>query len=63
MARVPVRNGEGLGLGAGLEFSIPMIGSFDTSLKYQMLNIVGQESREESISQIAANISFMFSVL
>jgi len=53
---------EGLGLGAGVAFPVPAVGNFDVSVKYQMLNLVGKESNEDTISQIAANVSLMFSI-
>jgi len=53
----------GVGLGVGIEFSIPAFGSFDTSVKYQLFNVVGKENGEETISQIAASVALMFSVL
>lgn len=53
----------GLGLGAGVEFTIPAFGSFDTQVKYQILNLGGKEINEDTISQIAANVTIMFSVL
>ena len=53
----------GVGLGAGVEFSIPAFGSFDTSVKYQIFNVVGKEDNEDTISQIAASVALMFSVL
>jgi hypothetical protein len=53
----------GLGLGAGVEFSVPAFGSFDTSVKYQFLNMFGKEANEPDAAQIAATLSIMFSVL
>ncbi|MBI4548100.1 MAG: outer membrane beta-barrel protein [Ignavibacteriae bacterium] len=53
----------GVGLGAGVEFSIPAFGSFDTSLKYQIFNVVGKEDGEETFSQIAASVALMVSLL
>lgn len=59
----PSRTREGLGLNAGVQLSVPMFGDFDVSLKYQMLNLIGKEDGEDSISQVAANVMLMFSVL
>ena len=56
-------NRGGLGVGAGVEFSIPSLGSFDTSVKYQIFNLVGKEASEETFSQIVASVALMFSVL
>jgi len=53
----------GLGLGAGVLFSLPGVGSFDTSVKYQMMNLMGKDPGEETYSQIAANVSLMFGIL
>lgn len=57
------RTREGIGVGAGVEFSIPAFGSFDTSIKYQMLNLIGKEAAEDDISQISASVAIMFSVI
>jgi hypothetical protein len=54
---------EGIGLGAGVEFTVPAFGSFDASVKYQMLNLMGKETGEEDVKQISANLSIMFNVL
>jgi hypothetical protein len=54
---------EGVGLGGGIEFAVPTFGSFDASVKYQMLNLFGKNGNEDTISQVAANISVMFSIL
>lgn len=56
-------NRGGIGLGAGLLFSLPGFGSFDASVKYQMLNVFGKDVTEESASQVAANVSLMITVL
>lgn len=56
-------NRGGLGLGAGVEFTIPAFGSFDTSVKYQFLNIMGKEDLEETHSQIVATVVIMISVI
>ena len=53
----------GLGIGAGVQFSLPAFGSFDVSAKYQILNLIGKESNEETFSQISAGVALMFSVL
>lgn len=54
---------EGLGIGGGVEFAIPMFGSFDASVKYQILNLIGKNANEETSAQIAANISVMLTIL
>lgn len=56
-------NRGGLGLGGGVQFGLPGFGSFDASVKYQMLNIIGKDDGEDTVSQIAANLSLMFSIL
>jgi len=53
----------GVGLGAGIEFSLPGVGSFDTSVKYQMLNVMGKDTNENTYSQIAASVALMFGVM
>lgn len=53
----------GLGIGAGVEFTIPAFGSFDTSVKYQFLNLMGKETGEATLSQIAATVTLMFGML
>ena len=54
---------EGLGIGGGIQFSVPAFGSFDASVKYQMFNLIGKESNEQNLSQIVTTLSIMFSVL
>ena len=56
-------NRTGLGLGAGVEFQIPGLGSFDTELKYQWLNMWGKVDGEPELSQIAATVTLMFGLL
>ena len=58
-------NRGGVGLGAGVEFSLPGFGSFDTSVKYQMLNVFGKDSNvnETTVSQVAASVALMFGVM
>lgn len=54
----------GLGIGAGVEFTIPSFGSFDTSVRYQYMNVMGKENAEEkTFSQIAATVTLMFALL
>jgi|GEM_PF-2549930 len=53
----------GLGFGAGVGFSVPMIGTFDASVKYQIFNLVGKDEGEETQSQVVANVALMFSIL
>lgn len=56
-------NRGGLGVGAGVEFTIPAFGSFDTSVKYQFLNLMGKEDGELTASQIAATVTLMIGLL
>jgi hypothetical protein len=53
----------GIGLGGGVLFSLPGFGSFDASVKYQMLNAIGKEALEKSANQIAASITLMATIL
>jgi hypothetical protein len=53
---------EGLGIGGGVQVSVPMFGSIDGSVKYQMLNLAGKESNESTLSQIAASVTLMFTL-
>ena len=53
----------GLGVGAGVEFTIPAFGSFDTSVKYQFLNLMGKEEGEGTASQVAATVAIMIGLL
>jgi hypothetical protein len=53
----------GVGMGAGVLFALPGLGSFDTSVKYQLMNVIGKETGEDTFSQIAANVSLMFNLL
>src|SRR5437667_181958 len=54
-----------LDLGIGVEFTAPGVGSFDTSVKYQMLNLWGKDAtdNDKTVAQIAANLTIVFSVL
>ncbi len=54
---------EGFGIGGGVMFSAPFLGNIDASLKYQMFNVVGKVSNEDTISQVAATLSLMFPLL
>jgi hypothetical protein len=63
MSNVETKTRIGLDVGAGVDFSIPGLGSFDTSIKYQMFNLFGKENGEETLSQIAGNVTLMFSIL
>jgi hypothetical protein len=56
-------NRGGLGLGAGVEFVIPAFGSFDTSVKYQFLNLMGKEATEGTASQIVATVAIMVGII
>lgn len=54
----------GIGVGAGVEFSLEGFGSFDTSVKYQYMNVMGKENDSEpTYSQIAATVALMFGLL
>ena len=53
----------GLGFGGGLQFSLPGFGSFDASVKYQMLNALGKEANEVSLNQVAAGLTLMATIL
>jgi len=53
----------GLGLGAGVEFVIPAFGSFDTSVKYQFLNLMGKKDPEGTMSQIVGTVAIMVDLL
>jgi hypothetical protein len=52
----------GMGVGAGVEFALPGLGSFDTAVKYQYLNSMGKNEGEDDIAQIAATVTLMFDV-
>lgn len=56
-------NRGGLAVGAGVEFTVPAFGSFDTSVKYQFLNLMGKETGEITAAQIAATVAVMFDLL
>ncbi len=53
----------GLGVGGGAQVKVPMVGALDVSVKYQMLNLTGKESNENSLAQVSASLYFMFNVL
>lgn len=57
------KNRGGIGLGGGVLFALPGFGSFDASVKYQMLNVMGKDANEESLNQVAANLSIMVTVM
>lgn len=54
---------EGVGIGGGVRTSIPILGSIDIGIKYQILNQLGQDANEQTLSQVAVNVALMFSVL
>lgn len=56
-------NRGGIDFGAGIEFSLPGVGSFDTSVKYQIINVMGKEANELTYSQAAVSVALMFGVL
>lgn len=56
-------NRGGLSLGAGVEFVIPAFGSFDTSVKYQFMNLMGKEDLEGTASQLLATVSIMVGLI
>lgn len=53
----------GVALGGGVEFSLPGFGSFDTSVKYQILNVMGKDTNELTYSQVAASVALMFGMM
>lgn len=53
----------GMGIGGGIEFGVPAFGSFDAQVKYHIMNLTGKQPGEETINQITANLSLMFSLL
>ncbi len=53
----------GLGIGGGLAVAIPLVGTIDGSVKYQVFNIVGRSTGEPSFSQVAVSVGMMFSIL
>jgi len=55
-------NRGGASLGAGVEFALPGLGSFDTAVKYMYLNAMGKETGEDDIAQISATVTLMFDV-
>jgi len=54
---------EGAAFGAGVMFSVPAFGSFDLSVKYQMLNAFGKDSGEDTQSLLGVSLAVMFGVL
>jgi hypothetical protein len=63
-ANSPTNNRQGISLGIGVDFGAPGVGNFDTSLKYQMLNLWGKSSNEnDTVAQLVANVTFLFNVL
>lgn len=54
---------EGIGIGGGVRGSIPILGSVDVGIKYQILNQFGQDANEPTLSQVAVNVALMFGVL
>ena len=54
---------EGLGIGGGAVVSVPFLGSVDGSVKYQMFNIAGKETGEDTYSQVAVTLMLVFGVL
>jgi hypothetical protein len=53
----------GLGFGGGILFALPGFGSFDAGVKYQMLNVMGKEAGEPDLTQVAATVTIMASIL
>lgn len=53
----------GIGVGGGVLFALPGFGSFDASVKYQMLNVMGKDTNEPNLSQVAAGLSLMATIL
>jgi hypothetical protein len=56
-------NRGGIALGGGVLFGLPGFGSFDASVKYDMLNVMGKDANETSVSQVTATLSLMASIL
>ncbi|HMD14883.1 MAG TPA: hypothetical protein VKI62_09675 [Bacteroidota bacterium] len=54
---------EGVGIGGGVRASVPILGSVDVGIKYQILNQLGQNANEQTLSQVAVNVALMFGVL
>jgi hypothetical protein len=50
----------GLGVGAGVDFTLLPMLDFDVSAKYNMLNLFGKEGEEETIGIITLNLTVMF---
>lgn len=53
----------GLGIGAGVEFTLIPKFDLDVAVKYNLLNLVGKESGEESINTITLTVNVLFSLL
>ncbi len=53
----------GLGLGAGIEFTLLPSFDLDVAVKYNLLNLVGKEDGEESVNTITLTVNVLFSLL
>ncbi|MFH0733809.1 MAG: outer membrane beta-barrel protein [bacterium] len=52
----------GLGLGAGLNISILPVIDLDVSLRYNIVNMLGKEDGEDTISMVNANVTVFFAL-
>ena len=59
----PTKSRGGAGIGIGAIFGLPGSGGIDVSAKYQMMNLMGKDSGEETLSQISINAAWMFNIL
>ncbi len=62
-ANAPTMSREGIDFGAGAEIPFPIIGEAGVSVKYQILNLGGKDTNEDTFTQIIANISLSFDLL
>jgi opacity protein-like surface antigen len=57
---IPGEARTGLGIGAGLEFSLVPSLNVDVNAKYNMLNLMGKEEGEESLSTVTLTAILLF---
>jgi len=50
----------GIDVGAGAEVKIPFLFTLDGSIKYNMMNLFGKDSRENNLSAVVINVSILF---
>jgi hypothetical protein len=55
-------NRGGMGFGFGAILGLPGSGGIDASLKYQVMNMWGKESNEQTAGQVTLNAAFMFNI-